>query len=93
MDHRQKHRKTSPCQHGDVLSLQLGTKCTSLIDRCPTQDAVPLLPQALHEQGDGGVLVVDGEGSMRCALPGDNIAEMAINGWSEALAHLKSIAA
>ena len=39
--------------------------------------------QALEEPGQGRVLVVDGGGSKRCALLGDNIAEMAVrNGWS-----------
>lgn len=39
--------------------------------------------KALEENGEGRVLVVDGGGSMRCALLGDNIAEMAYkNGWS-----------
>lgn len=41
------------------------------------------LGQALEEPGQGRVLVVDGGGSKRCALLGDNIAEMAVrNGWS-----------
>ena len=39
--------------------------------------------QALEENGEGRVLVVDGGGSKRCALLGDNIAEMGYkNGWS-----------
>ena len=39
--------------------------------------------QALEEDGKGRVLVVDGGGSQRCALLGDNIAEMGYkNGWS-----------
>ena len=39
--------------------------------------------QALEEDGKGRVLIVDGGGSLRCALLGDNIAEMAHkNGWS-----------
>ncbi len=39
--------------------------------------------QSLEEDGQGRVLVVDGGASMRCALLGDNIAEMAYkNGWS-----------
>jgi hypothetical protein len=42
-----------------------------------------LCGQALEEEGKGRVLVVDGGASMRCALLGDNIAEMAHkNGWS-----------
>ena len=43
----------------------------------------PLVRQALGEPGKGRVLVVDGGGSMRCALLGDNLAGMAVkNGWS-----------
>jgi RraA family protein len=43
----------------------------------------PLVRQSLEEPGEGRVLVVDGGGSMRCALLGDNIAEMAYkNGWT-----------
>lgn len=42
----------------------------------------PLVRKALEEDGHGRVLVVDGGGSLRCALLGDNIAEMAYkNGW------------
>lgn len=38
--------------------------------------------EVLGTPGDGRVLVVDGGGSMRCALVGDNIAQLAIdNGW------------
>ncbi|EIE24178.1 regulator of ribonuclease activity, partial [Coccomyxa subellipsoidea C-169] len=43
----------------------------------------PLVRKALEEGGEGRVLAVDGGGSLRCALLGDNIAEMAYkNGWS-----------
>lgn len=39
--------------------------------------------KALEEPGEGRVLVVDGGGSMRCALLGGNIAELAAgNGWA-----------
>ena len=43
-----------------------------------------LLPvQALDEPGLGRVLVVDGGGSLRCALLGDMLAENGCkNGWS-----------
>jgi regulator of ribonuclease activity A len=45
--------------------------------------AAPSHTQTLEEPGHGRVLVVDGGGSKRCALLGDNIAEMAYkNGWS-----------
>ena len=39
--------------------------------------------QALMENGNGRVLVVDGGGSKRCALLGDVLADAAHkNGWS-----------
>ena len=42
-----------------------------------------LVKAALAEPGRGRVLVVDGGGSMRCALVGDNLAAMARdNGWA-----------
>ncbi len=44
--------------------------------------------EALGEPGEGAVLVVDGGGSLRCALLGDRLAEMAIdNGWSGVVIH------
>ena len=42
-----------------------------------------LVRSALEEPGDGQVLVVDGGGSMRCALLGDQLAELAEeNDWA-----------
>ena len=42
-----------------------------------------LLRASVSEPGDGRALVVDGGGSFRCALLGDNIAELAVaNGWA-----------
>ncbi|MFK8029161.1 MAG: ribonuclease E activity regulator RraA [Gammaproteobacteria bacterium] len=42
-----------------------------------------LVKQMLGEPANGNVLVVDGGGSMRCALVGDMLAQMAIdNHWS-----------
>lgn len=42
-----------------------------------------LVREAVGQPGAGKVLVVDGGGSMRCALLGDNLAEMAYqNGWA-----------
>lgn len=42
-----------------------------------------LVRAALEERGDGRVLVVDGGGSLRCALVGDVLAALgAANGWS-----------
>lgn len=41
-----------------------------------------LVANAVDEAGEGRVLVVDGGGSMRCGLLGDNLAEKAAaNGW------------
>lgn len=43
----------------------------------------PLVREALSERGTGRVLVVDGGGSLRCALLGDQIAAMAVqNEWA-----------
>ena len=43
----------------------------------------PLVREALNEPGQGRVLVVDGGGSKRCALLGDNLAGLASeNGWA-----------
>lgn len=42
-----------------------------------------LVREALAEAGQGRVLVVDGGGSMRCALLGDQLAELGQrNGWA-----------
>jgi len=42
-----------------------------------------LLRDLLNETGNGQVIVVDGGGSMRCALLGDMLASKAVqNGWS-----------
>lgn len=41
-----------------------------------------LVRNALGEAGTGKVLVIDGGGSLRCALLGDQLAELAVkNGW------------
>lgn len=42
-----------------------------------------LVREVLSEPGNGRVLVVDGGGSRRCALVGDQIGELAVkNGWA-----------
>ena len=49
--------------------------------RCFEDNA--LLKSVLSEPGNGGVLVIDGDGSVHTALVGDLIAEMGrSNGWS-----------
>jgi regulator of ribonuclease activity A len=46
-------------------------------------DDTALLMNVVAEPGDGSVLVVDGEGSLRCALLGDRHAGIAAaNGWA-----------
>lgn len=47
-----------------------------------------LVREALGEDGRGKVLVVDGGGSLRCALVGDQLAELAVkNGWAGILVY------
>jgi regulator of ribonuclease activity A len=47
-----------------------------------------LVHQALQEPGAGRVLVVDGGGSLRCAVVGGGLAEMAHkNGWAGILVY------
>jgi len=47
-----------------------------------------LVRRAFEEPGAGRVLVVDGGGSMRCALVGDQLAELARgNGWAGVLVY------
>lgn len=42
-----------------------------------------LVRQTLREAGNGRVLVIDGGGSLRCALVGDRLAQLAIdNAWA-----------
>ena len=42
-----------------------------------------LVREALEQPGEGRVLVVDGGGSLRCALLGDQLAELGeSNGWA-----------
>ena len=54
--------------------------------RCFQDNA--LLKSILSEPGHGGVLVVDGEGSLHTALVGDVIAGLAVeNGWAGVIVH------
>lgn len=47
-----------------------------------------LVRQALEEPSEGGVLVVDGGGSLRCALVGGNLGKLAEkNGWAGIIVH------
>ncbi len=61
--------------HGAVVTLKL-------------HEDNSLVRETLGEPGEGRVLVVDGGGSLRCALLGDNLARMAAaNGWSGLVIH------
>ena len=54
--------------------------------RCRNDNA--LVKQVLSTPGDGGVLVVDGGGSLASALVGDVIAGLAVdNGWAGLVLH------
>ena len=54
--------------------------------RCRHDNA--LLKNVVSQPGSGGVLVVDGDGSLHCALVGDLIAGLAvINGWAGMVIH------
>ena len=56
--------------HGEIVTI----KCL---------DNNPLVRETLSKNGLGKVLVVDGSASKKCALTGDNIAQMAFeNQWS-----------
>lgn len=47
-----------------------------------------LVRSALEEAGAGRVLVIDGGGSLRCALVGDLLAKLALdNGWAGIVVH------
>ncbi|MFZ0342617.1 MAG: ribonuclease E activity regulator RraA [Gaiellaceae bacterium] len=49
--------------------------------RCPEDNV--LLRRRLEEPGEGRVLVVDGGGSLRCALLGDSLGRLALDsGWA-----------
>lgn len=54
--------------------------------RCFQDNA--LLKSILSEPGDGGVLVIDGDGSLHTALVGDLIAGLGVqNGWTGLIIH------
>jgi regulator of ribonuclease activity A len=54
--------------------------------RCLEDNA--LLKSVLSTPGEGGVLVIDGDGSLHTALVGDVIAELAhANGWAGLVVH------
>jgi regulator of ribonuclease activity A len=47
-----------------------------------------LVRQALEEPGEGRILLVDGGGSLHCALLGDVLGQLAVdNGWTGVVVH------
>jgi regulator of ribonuclease activity A len=76
--------------HPDALILEPGMRHFGARDhyagpirtvRC--HDDNSFVRASVEESGDGAVLVVDGGGSMRCALLGDRLAALAAsNGWA-----------
>jgi len=53
-----------------------------------TRDDNAQVKALLAQPGNGGILVIDGGGSLRCALLGDQLATLgAANGWSGVIIH------
>jgi|SRR5690242_10730641 regulator of ribonuclease activity A len=77
-------------EHGDAAAVCLiqfrsfGARSFSgTVSTVRCEDDNVLVRQQAGSPGEGRVLVVDGGGSMRCALLGDNIAGLARdNGWA-----------
>lgn len=85
-------KSTDVCDaHGDTVAVaepvfqDFGgkTRFGGAIATVKTFEDNALIRRTLETPGEGRVLVVDGAGSMRCALLGDNLAALALkNGWS-----------
>jgi regulator of ribonuclease activity A len=59
------------------------TACSGPVRTLKVFEDNSLVRAALEQPGDGAVLVVDGGGSMRCALLGDQLAQLAVDhGWA-----------
>lgn len=64
------------------------TTFSGLIETVKCFEDNSLVRATLEKNGQGKLLVVDGGGSLRCALLGDNIAALAErNGWAGVLVH------
>ena len=83
-------------EHGDALAScdtqfkQFGARTRFqgeiVTVRCHEDNA--LLKKVVSEPGHGKVVVVDGDGSLHCALMGDVMAELAAsNGWEGVVIH------
>ena len=78
-------------EHGDTLRIvepmfaDFGGELafTGPISTIKAHEDNTLVRAALEEPGENRVLVVDGGGSLRCAMLGDNLAQLGIdNGWA-----------
>ena len=64
-------------------SFGANTHCHGRIKTVEAIEDNSYVKKLLETNGDGYVMVIDGRGSNRCALVGDNLAAMAIeNNWS-----------
>lgn len=62
--------------------------CHGAISTLKIYEDNTLVRKALEMPGQGRVLVIDGGGSLRCALVGDQLAQLAVtNGWSGILVY------
>ena len=72
-------------QVANILMQSFGrkTRFSGPISTVKCFDDNSLVRTALEEPGNGRVLLVDGGGSIRCALVGDKLAELGMeNGWA-----------
>ncbi len=77
--HESKVRTTEPLFSTYGLRITFGGKIRTL----SVFEDNSLVKEAVSGDGDGAVLVVDGGASLRCALLGGNLAELASqNGWA-----------
>lgn len=73
---------------GTFVALGRRTRFHGPIETLAVYEDNPLVKAALAEPGHGRVLVVDGGGSLRCALVGDVLAASAVaQGWAGIVVH------
>ena len=78
-DHSDQLLVAAPMFHDYGKQISFGGSITTV--KCFEDNS--LVRQQLENAGDGRVLVVDGGGSMRCAMVGDMLAKLGSdNGWS-----------
>src|SRR4051812_36115023 len=65
-----------------------GTAFAGPISTIKVHEENAIVREALEHPGRGHVLVIDGGGSLRCALVGGNLASLAArNGWAGIVVH------